>query len=348
MVRKTTLLLACILILMPAIWATAAGWRRQQVAFTDPEQAGPDLAVQGEYVGKMKTDDAEKDYGAQVIALGNGRFRAVAFRGGLPGAGWDKSQKMRANGQTADGVTTFASGWGASVTIKDGVMTVTDADGREVGKLDKTERTSPTMGAKPPEGAVILFDGNSADKFRGGRVTEDGLLMPGAISNQTFESFSMHLEFQTPFMPTSQGQNRGNGGCHLQGRYEIQILDSFGLEGTNDECGGLYQLARPAVNMCLPPLAWQTFDVEYTAAAYEDRKKSANARVTVRHNGVLIHQDVELPRVRWTAPVAEGPEPGPISLQDHGNPVRFRNIWVVEKKIEENAEKKTEENAEKE
>ncbi len=99
----------------------------------------------------------------------------------------------------------------------------------------------------------------------------------------------------------------------MQGRIEVQILDSFGLSGENNECGGIYTIAKPSVNMCLPPLQWQTYDVEYTAAKYDaDKKKTTNAKMDVRHNGVLIHENVELRRAHDRS-VQEGPEPGPIS-----------------------------------
>jgi hypothetical protein len=118
---------------------------------------------------------------------------------------------------------------------------------------------------------------------------------------------------------------------YVHGRYEVQILDSFGLEGKDNECGGIYQIAEPDVNMCFPPLAWQTYDADFQAARYDDQgNKTANARLTVRHNGVVIHDDLELPRAT-PGRYGEGPEPGPLFLQDHGNPVVFRNIWIVEK-----------------
>ena len=110
------------------------------------------------------------------------------------------------------------------------------------------------------------------------------------------------------------------------------MLDSFGLEGKNNECGGLYELKDPDFNMCLPALTWQTYDIDYTAAKYDDGKAVAPPRITVEHNGVVIHKDIELPIDRGTrsAPVKPGPEPGPIYLQDHSSPVRYRNIWVLE------------------
>ena len=113
--------------------------------------------------------------------------------------------------------------------------------------------------------------------------------------------------------------------------YEVQILDSFGLEGKNNECGGVYTKADPIVNMCLPPLQWQTYDVEFTNSVSEDGKKVKNARMTLKHNGVVIHKDLEINgKTGGSRRDLEG-TPGPIKLQGHGNPLQFRNVWIVEK-----------------
>jgi hypothetical protein len=135
-----------------------------------------------------------------------------------------------------------------------------------------------------------------------------------------------------PYRPEGRGQGRGNSGFYQVDHYEVQILDSFGLEGLNNECGGVYTKAAPKVNMCLPPLVWQTYDVEFTNAEAAEGKKSKNAVITVRHNGVVILENQEI-----TGPTGghrSDPEgtPGPLKLQGHGNPLQFRNIWIVEKK----------------
>ncbi len=313
--------------LLIAAAALAAG-----PTYTYPDKTDADFPFQGEYVGKLKVGDGEVTVGLQVIALGKGKFKAVGYPGGLPGEGWDKEHKHETDGELKDGVLVF-NGDEAGAKIKDGVAMIADKEGKELGKLDKISRSSPTLGAKPPEGAVVLFDGKSADAFDGGKV-EDGLLVQGCQSKQKFGSCKLHIEFRTPYQPEDRGQGRGNSGIYVGGRYECQMLDSFGLKGENNECGGLYSVKAPDVNMCLPPLSWQTYDIDYTAAKYEGDKLVANPRVTISHNGVVIHKDVELPGERSTtaAPNGPGPEPGPIYLQDHGNPLRYRNIWVVETK----------------
>jgi len=296
-------------------------------AFTNAKDAGPDFAIQGEYAG----GDGDHKWGSQVVALGDGKFDVIGTQGGLPGDGWKRGDMTkRGTGELKDGVCSL-KGEDWTGTIKDGVLTVMQGD-QKVAELKKVERKSPTLGAKPPAGATVLFDGQSADAFEKGELVEGNLLGPtNCVSKKTFADHTLHLEFRTPFMPKSRGQARGNSGVYPQGRYEVQVLDSFGLEGKDNECGGIYQASSPAVNMCLPPLAWQTYDIDFTSAKYDAAgKKTSNARITVKHNGVTIHDNLELQK-GTPGYKGEGPEKLGLFLQNHGNPVAFRNIWVVEK-----------------
>ena len=299
--------------------------------YRTPDEAGPDYVIQGEYLGELDADNGRGPWGAQVIALGEGKFTLVGYEGGLPGEGWKRSNRREmADGKTEGNVTRFqADEWSAE--IKDGVLTVSLSNGNPMGKLKKVTRKSPTLGAKPPQGAVVLFDGSSVENFEGAVLTADKCLEHECSSKQALGDHKLHLEFCPPFKPLARGQARGNSGVYVQSRYEVQVLDSFGLEGENNECGGIYSIAKPIVNMCYPPLTWQTYDIEFTAARYENDKKVKNARITVVHNGVKVLDDVELPKAT-PGRIDEGPAPAPLFLQGHGNPVVFRNIWVVEKK----------------
>ncbi|MBL9133827.1 MAG: DUF1080 domain-containing protein [Verrucomicrobiaceae bacterium] len=299
-------------------------------AFLDAKEAGPDFAIQGEYAGKMDGENVA----VQVWSKGGEQFEAVGFTGGLPGAGWDgdrDSQEREQGSRDSDGMlVTFRHD--RDQAVADGVTLTVTAEGKKA-VLQKVTRSSPTLGAVPPEGAVVLFDGKGVNRFPNSRVDEKlGALEQGITSEDTFGDCTVHVEFMLPFMPDARGQGRGNSGLYLQGRYEVQMLDSFALEGKDNECGGLYKIAAPKVNMCLPPLTWQTYDVDFTAANYDaEGKKTANAKITVKHNGVVIHENQELPGSTAAAPKKEENTPGPIYLQNHGNPVRYRNIWVVRK-----------------
>jgi len=302
--------------------------------YTDPEKAGLEFELQGEYLGTIESDDGPKKLGAQIIALGDGKFRGIGFDGGLPGQGWSKGDEKHVHeGQLDGGVLRFQTD-DAVVEVQDGKVTVV-SDGRKVGELQKVERKSPTLGAQPPAGAVVLFDGGSVEAFENGQLVDGKWLgATNAETKQKFGDHKLHIEFRTPFMPAARGQGRGNSGVYVHGRYEVQVLDSFGLEGKDNECGGIYSISEPDVNMCLPPLAWQTYDIDFTAPRYDDDgKKTENGRITIRHNGVVIHDDIELPK-HTPGRHAEGPSDGGLFLQNHGNPVVFRNIWVVEKDAE--------------
>ena len=286
-------------------------------------EAGPDYVLQGEYAaGKL---------GLQVIALGAGKFEGVLHEGGLPGAGWDKKPPYKMAGSDNGGALILRGKGKRFVEIAGGLAQVVDGGSGKV-VLEKVERKSPTLGEKPPQGALVLFDGSSADAWNGGKLDPEKLLMVGVVSKAKFNDFTAHLEFRTPFMPTARGQGRGNSGVYLQNRYELQVLDSFGLEGVDNECGGIYKIERPTVNACLPPLAWQTYDIDFTAPRFDSEgKKTSNALLSVRHNGIVIHDKLVLPNLTPGGEPKESAEPGAFALQNHGDPVRFRNFWVVKK-----------------
>ncbi len=320
--------LATLLLVLPSAAVVAAPGKAP--TFTNPAEAGVDYTLQGEYEG----DVADKKTGVQVIALGEGAFQSVVYRGGLPGAGWDTSAAPKKYEGKLDAGQVVFKGDDRQGTLRDGTISVADSGGTKLGELKRVERKSPTLGQAAPAGATVLFDGSGLEAFKGGMLTDDKLLTPkGSIFTiKEFKDFTLHLEFRTPFMPSARGQARGNSGLYIINRYECQILDSFGLSGENNECGGFYTLRKPDVNMCLPPLQWQTYDVDFTAPRFDDAgNKTAHAKVTVRHNGVVIHGDYVFEKLTPGGLSKEGAS-GPLQLQDHGNPVTFRNIWIVEKK----------------
>lgn len=321
--------LLCIGALAVNTAAAADGEKPEKTSYLDAKSAGPDFVVQGEYSGII---GKEFKVGAQVIALGGGKFDVVLYDGGLPGDGWRGKSKVRLKGETVGDVTTLA-GKNFKGEIKgDTLSGIAEADVKY--ELKKVERKSPTLGAKPPEAAKVLFDGSSLDAWAEGELDGE-LLAPkkgvGDFTKQKFTNFSLHVEFRTPFMPYARGQARGNSGVYLNDQYECQVLDSFGLEGADNECGGIYRQSKPALNMCFPPLSWQTYDIDFEAAKFDaEGKKIANATVVVKLNGVVVHEKLSL-----TAATPGGHQSdekaGSLFLQDHGDPVRFRNIWVVEK-----------------
>ena len=301
-------------------------------AFVDAKSAGVDFTLQGEYIGWVLTGSQDfRPIGLQVISLGGGKFEAVEYAGGLPGAGAIGKARVRIPGQRRGNTARFIHGPLQIDVDNDHAIFFQKSFDGVIAKLNRVHRVSPTMGAKPPEGAVALFDGGSTDFFKSAKVTESGLLMEGTETRYAYGSFRLHLEFRLPFMPFARGQGRANSGVYLQSRYEVQILDSFGLSGKNNECGGLYRYIEPATNMCLPPLSWQTYDIDLDAPTFDTTgNKTRNARLTVRHNGVLIHDNLEVKR-KTGAGKPEGSMLLPTKLQNHGNPVRFRNIWLLDR-----------------
>jgi hypothetical protein len=288
---------------------------------------------------------------AQVIALGKGEYRAVFFDE------FDVRAEPKASldGRLEDAKVLFTGQADSEIGNLD-VQAVIQGDklsGSFKGQgesgtfeLTKTIRLSPTLGEKPPKGAIVVVDGKDFKKWKHPNKKEgedavkwelvDGAIRvkPGTgsiITRKQFTDVRLHIEFRTPFMPKARGQGRGNSGVYLQGRYEVQVLDSYGLKGRDDECGGIYSVAQPRVNMCAPPMQWQTYDITFRAPRFDGAgKKVSNPTLTVVHNGVKIHDKTEARGPTTASLGGKATEPAGIYLQDHGNPVQYRNIWLVE------------------
>jgi len=210
----------------------------------------------------------------------------------------------------------------------------------------KPKKVTPgqTPGAAPSD-AVILFDGKDLSNWSsltGGDAKWD--VKDGAITvvkgggdiktKQTFGDIQLHIEWRTPAEVVGEGQGRGNSGIFLQERYELQVLDSYeSATYSNGQAGSMYKQAIPLVNACLKPGEWQTYDVIYTAPRFSDNGRViVPAYITVIHNGVLAQNHTQLigPTEYRGFPVYQPHGKASIKLQDHGNPVSYRNIWVRE------------------
>ncbi len=312
-----------------------------------------DYQIQGEYVYAKDT----AVFAVQVIADGKGEFTLVGYPGGFPGCGWhDKQVRVIYKGKVDGDFVDFKVAYmenkedyqkelpipegkqdcGAKLNISERTIAFTTPGmpDRVAKRFDK--RVSPTLGQKAPEGATVFYDGLSKDATntdmivdcKGVNEATDALWPDMKTKPLEFgKPCKIHVEFMLSFMPEARGQGRSNSGVYLDENYECQVLDSFGLRGENNECGGFYQVARPAFNMCFQPLVWQTYDFDFTPAKFEDGKKVANARVTVVHNGITIHDNLELPGATGGGR-GESAEARGVYFQGHGNKVQYRNIWV--------------------
>ena len=304
-----------ILSILLSILSLNAAKKTKVKAWVDPakaEQEHPSFKLQGEYTGDGMA--------LQASAMKDGKFLVATYKGGLPGDGWDKSD------------------------IKSEILD-TEALKERVAKMKRVVRVSKTMGRKPPIGAEVYFFGLDNDTIKG--KIEKGLLWAGAKTNVKVGSFEMHIEFRLPFKPdrNPSNQDRGNSGIYIFNNYECQVLDSFALDYNKPEnnaikteslnkqwCGCFYKFKLADINMSYPPLQWQTYDITFTAAKFEDGKKIKSARITVLHNGVKIHDGVELPKGTGNGARRPEKEKDYIYFQNHANPVAYRNIWIKETK----------------
>ena len=312
-----------------------------------------DYQIQGEYLYKA----GDKVFAVQVIANGDGKFTLVGFPGGFPGQGWLPGQYRIVFQGAIEGDEVVlkpvymqnAEKWAEQIEIPEknkGVVAKINVKEPKIVFItpnkpdriaEKFQRPNPAMGMACPEDGIMLYDGTSKDKtntdmlasFR--EINKDTGAMFSEFVTKDLEKgkpYMLHLEFMTSFMPRAEGQARSNSGVYLNQCYECQVLDSFGLRGENNECGGFYQQLRPAVNACMPPLTWQSYDfIVYPPKFDAEGKKVQNAKVTVAHNGILIHKDCEL-KHETPGCKGEADEPRAIYLQGHGNNVQYRNIWV--------------------
>ena len=322
------------------------------------EVAKADKVLMGDYVGEW-LNGPEKSYQdinprlcAQVINIDKGLYRVKFTQDHNLRADVYYSGEARLKG---DEIVAKDGDWDFRVT-KSGLKGK-GAIGSFVAEfsLKRVKLGSPTLGAKPPKGAIRLFDGSDFDEWQHGdgravtwTLLDNGVMeinptkanwnadspIGGAIfTKRKFKDVRYHMEFRYPVEPGKTGQGRGNSGLFFQG-YEAQILNSYGLDGRWNELGALYKLSPPRVNAARPPMEWQTYDVTYRAPRFENGKRTENARMTVRLNGILVQRNEEL--IHQTAHrQAERALPAPkdampIELQDHSNRIQFRNIWVKE------------------
>ena len=191
----------------------------------------------------------------------------------------------------------------------------------------------------PPSDATVLFDGTDFSAWEGAEkwTIEDGAAVVGSGAIRTKQGFGdcqLHIEWSAPSEVSGKGQGRGNSGVFLMDQYELQVLDSYDNTTYFDgQAGAIYKQSPPMVNAMRPPGEWNVYDVIWTAPRFEDGELASPAYITAIHNGVVVQNHFEVQgNTFWHEPASYTPHAAkmPISLQDHGNPVRYRNIWVRE------------------
>ena len=323
---KASSILALALALGMAAASHAAGY----YGVSDP--------VMGEYDGFWTAENGARGrFTAQIRPVSNNRYDGfiLMFRARNPVTSLNLSPGTYENGQMAFTAATATRESGgdllaqseATGAIKEGKLSGTFKGELGEGKFEatKSERRSSTLGAKPPAGAIVLFDGKPGEAWEDFNwPVVDGAAQVGANNvkvKEPLRDFRLHLEFRTPYMPAETGQKRGNSGVYLQGKYEVQVLDSFGLFALKDnDCGGIYKVQAPTLNACLPPMEWQIYDITF---------RSSGPTITVSLNGSVVINEAKVPANLVANGTGGGdPNAGFLLLQNHNDPVQFRNIWA--------------------
>lgn len=313
----------------------AHAWEKKEFKEVFPSKSVPFM---GEYEGQWENEKIIPEAAAMVIGLGDDKYRVIVTT----------RLDMRAPIQL-DKVYEAKKG---KIKIKEGDFygTISAKDGTFIGgrgdkktfEMKKLDRKSKYAHLPPPEGADVLYDGNGFDAWKDAEgweeldnnimmVTPDGGYL---ISKKTYKDVTLHVEFRLSYMPKKMGQGRSNSGVFISDEYEIQVLDSFGLDGVYNECGALYKTSAPRVNATYPPLQWQTYDIIFKNAVYDEATDTmTNPVITVYHNDILIHSAEELPWVPGHSAKDRAErhhlEPGHIRLQAHNDFVQYRNVWVL-------------------
>lgn len=300
-----------------------------------------DSAVMGNWEGQFMTDGwKDVPLRAEIIGLAGDTYRVLlhvgdASQGELSGMSRSGAFVHIGEIEVKDKGVFLVTASGRNGALTGTLMAKEDAAAAPVVfQMQKVTRQSPTLGKAAPKGAVVLLgEGAAADAWiaQPGNIVDGEMRIGGNTytTKQEFGSAQIHVEFVSPYMPDASGQARGNSGVYVAGRYEVQVLDSFADAPGVGTCGAIYSIAVPPAGACLPPGEWQTYDITFHAPEFDaGGKKVKDATITVIQNGQTIYDNLALPHVTPGGVSGDESARGPLMLQNHGNEVHYRNVWV--------------------